>query len=63
MTLFEGGETTCMSANKPLSADDEPAAGAKEKAIEEIVRNADLKKFDLELEEADGPDGQTEWRV
>lgn len=51
MTLFEGGETTCMSANKPLSADDEPA-DAKEKAIEEIVRNADLKKFDPELEEA-----------
>jgi hypothetical protein len=36
---------------KPLSADDDPA-GAKEKALEEIVRNADLKKFDPELEEA-----------
>lgn len=29
--------------------------GAKEKVIEEIVRNADLKKFDPELEKAKHP--------
>jgi hypothetical protein len=45
------------SAKKPSGATDSSGAKdqAKEKAIEEIVRNADLKKFDPELEEATNP--------
>jgi hypothetical protein len=37
-------------SSKPSSED-----GAKEKVIEEIVRDADLKKFDPELEEVIHP--------
>ena len=55
-----------MFASKQLSANDDPAGTDKEKAIEEIVHNADLKKFDPELEKAvheKDPNRQSEWRV
>ena len=48
-----------MFASQQLSANDDPAGTDKEKAIEEIVHNADLKKFDPELEKAvhgEGPE-------
>jgi hypothetical protein len=44
------------SAKEPSASETSPAEDrAKEKAIEKIVRDADLKKFDPELEEATHP--------
>jgi hypothetical protein len=44
-------------AKQPIRADDPAHAAdqAKEKVIEKIIRDADLKKFDPELEEATHP--------
>ena len=47
-----------MKPAKPPVRTDDPAHApdkAKEKIIEEIVRDADLKKFDPELEEVTHP--------